>query len=115
MTDYLEGALDGTTRRRVDEHLAACPGCTAYLDEMRVTIRLTGTLTERDLGAPVRDSLLDFRGLRRGVTPERADLPAGLDREPGGVPQATARGASSRLCTPARMTSIGVCRAGQTL
>ena len=43
VTDYLEGALDGATRRRVDEHLAACPGCTAYLDEMRVTIRLTGT------------------------------------------------------------------------
>ena len=69
VTDYLEGALDSTTRRRVDEHLAGCPGCTAYLDEMRVTIRLTGTLTERDLGAPVRDSLLQaFRGWRRGVT-----------------------------------------------
>ena len=68
VTDYLEGSLDDATRRRVDEHLAACPGCTAYLDEMRVTIWLTGTLTERDLGAPARDSLLHaFRGWRRGV------------------------------------------------
>jgi len=40
VTDYLEGALDSTTRRRVDEHLAGCPGCTAYLDEMRVTVEI---------------------------------------------------------------------------
>jgi len=69
VTDYLEGAMDDPTRLRVDQHLAGCPGCTAYLDEMRVTIRVTGTLTERDLSAPVRDSLLHaFRGWRRGLT-----------------------------------------------
>ena len=58
VTDYLEGALDSTTRRRVDEHLAGCPGCTAYLDEMRVTIRLTGRLTDDDIDPVMREALL---------------------------------------------------------
>ena len=58
VTDYLEGALDQETVRRIDEHLAACPGCEAYLDEMRVTIRLTGRLTEGDIDPAARDALL---------------------------------------------------------
>lgn len=69
VTGYLDGALDPGTRRRMDEHLAGCPGCTAYLDEMRVTIRLTGRLNEGDLDAGARESLLlAFRGWRRGLT-----------------------------------------------
>ena len=58
VTDYLEGAMDDPTRLRVDQHLAGCPGCTAYLDEMRVTIRLTGRLTEGDIDPAARDALL---------------------------------------------------------
>lgn len=58
VTDYLEGALDRDTLRRVEEHLAHCPGCSAYLDEMRVTIRLTGRLTEDDIDPVMREALL---------------------------------------------------------
>jgi anti-sigma factor RsiW len=64
VTDYLEGALDDDVRRRVDEHLAGCAGCTAYLDEMRVTIRITGRLAERDIAPDAREALLRaFRGV----------------------------------------------------
>ena len=58
VTDYLEGALDPDTLRRVEEHLVECPGCSAYLDEMRVTIRLTGRLTEDDIDPVMREALL---------------------------------------------------------
>jgi anti-sigma factor RsiW len=58
VTDYLEGALDPDTLRRVEGHLAACPGCSAYLDEMRVTIRLTGRLTDDDIDPVMREALL---------------------------------------------------------
>jgi anti-sigma factor RsiW len=34
LTDYLEGVLDGLVAREVAEHLAACEGCGAYLDQM---------------------------------------------------------------------------------
>ena len=48
MTDYLEGALDEPTRRRFDEHLAGCDGCSAYLDQMRETILMVGRLDKSD-------------------------------------------------------------------
>lgn len=49
ITDYLEGALPADDRRRVEEHLAICDGCTTYLEQMRETIRLTGMLTEEQI------------------------------------------------------------------
>jgi anti-sigma factor RsiW len=45
VTDYLEGTLSRTDRRRYETHLAGCPHCTEYLAQMRKTIELTGTLT----------------------------------------------------------------------
>ena len=50
VTDYLEGALEPDDRLRFDEHLADCPGCTSYVEQMRETIRLTGRLREEDVG-----------------------------------------------------------------
>lgn len=73
ITDYLEGALPERERRAVDRHLAECPGCDAYLEEMRATIRITGTLSPRDVPAPVADALLDaFRRVSGRGDGERA-------------------------------------------
>ena len=49
VTDYLEGALSRRDRRRFEHHLAGCPHCTAYLAQMRETLRLTGRLVPEDL------------------------------------------------------------------
>ena len=64
VTDYLEGKLSRRARHRFDAHIAACHGCTAYLEQMRETIRLTGRLREEDVPEPVRAALL--RALRTG-------------------------------------------------
>ena len=67
VTDYLEGRLSWIDRSRVESHLAGCDHCSAYLDQMRKTIRLTGTLREDDIAPEVREELLAaFRGLQRG-------------------------------------------------
>jgi len=58
VTDYLEGALPPSDRARFDEHLAACEGCTAYLDQMRRTLVLVGGLTEGSVSAAAREALL---------------------------------------------------------
>jgi anti-sigma factor RsiW len=58
VTGYLEGRLSPIQRRRFQEHLAACEGCSAYLEQMRTTIRLVGRLTEDSIPAPVREALL---------------------------------------------------------
>ena len=59
ITDYLEDALPAGDRRRVEEHLAICDGCTAYLEQMRETIRLTGMLTEEQVPEDQKRELLE--------------------------------------------------------
>jgi anti-sigma factor RsiW len=49
VTAYLDGAVDEEQRRRIDRHLAGCPGCTAALDQFRTTINLSGRLTAADV------------------------------------------------------------------
>ena len=65
VTDYLEGSMPADERARFDEHIAGCEGCTTYLEQFRITIRLTGMLTEEQIGADTRATLLDaFRDWR---------------------------------------------------
>jgi anti-sigma factor RsiW len=67
VTAYFEGTLSRRDRRRFDAHLGACDGCSAYVEQMRVTIRLTGTLREEDIDPPAREALLHaFRDWRAG-------------------------------------------------
>jgi predicted anti-sigma-YlaC factor YlaD len=58
VTDYLEGRLPPAERVRFEEHVAFCSWCRTYLDQMRETVRLTGTLREDDLSPEARDGLL---------------------------------------------------------
>jgi anti-sigma factor RsiW len=66
VTDYLEGALDERDLRAFDAHLAACDGCTEYLEQMRTTIRLVGTITPKDLTKDAETVLMQaFRDWNR--------------------------------------------------
>jgi anti-sigma factor RsiW len=71
LTEYLEDALPAEERRRVEEHLAGCDGCTAYLETMRETIRVTGMLTEEQIPVEQKEQLLEaFRDWTRpGTSP----------------------------------------------
>jgi anti-sigma factor RsiW len=65
VTDYLEGALDVRTIRRVEAHLAACDGCTAYVEQVRQTVAITGRVEPERLPQPLRQGLREaFRGWR---------------------------------------------------
>jgi anti-sigma factor RsiW len=55
VTDYLEGSLSRSQRRRFEAHLAGCEHCTEYLAQMRATIRLTGRLQAEDLSPEMRE------------------------------------------------------------
>lgn len=55
VTDYLEGTLSRSQRRRFEAHLAACEHCTEYLEQMRATIRLTGALRTEDLSPGMQE------------------------------------------------------------
>jgi anti-sigma factor RsiW len=58
VTDYLEGALAPGDLQRFEQHIAGCDGCTGYLEQLRVTIRLTGTLTREDISPEAERTLV---------------------------------------------------------
>jgi anti-sigma factor RsiW len=55
VTDYLEDSLSWRDRRRFEAHLSGCDHCTEFLQQMRATVALTGSLAGDDL-SPVRQS-----------------------------------------------------------
>ncbi len=66
LSDYLEDTLPAGERARVRAHLATCPDCLAYLEQLRATIGTLGRLREQDVPAPLRARLVAaFRGWRR--------------------------------------------------
>jgi anti-sigma factor RsiW len=63
VTDYLEGRMPDAARARFEAHLDGCQGCRNYVEQIRGTVRLAGTLGEEDLNPEGRDRLLAaFRG-----------------------------------------------------
>jgi anti-sigma factor RsiW len=58
VTDYLEGRLSPADRERFDAHIAGCDACTAYLDQMRMTLAALGRIPEESISAPAREELL---------------------------------------------------------
>jgi anti-sigma factor RsiW len=55
ITDYLEGSLPRSQRRRFEAHLAGCENCSEYLEQMRATIAATGQLSADDLTPEMRE------------------------------------------------------------
>jgi anti-sigma factor RsiW len=60
MTEYLEGSLSRRQRRRLQAHLKACPNCSAYLEQIRITIRLSGAIEPADLSPGAVDELTEL-------------------------------------------------------
>jgi anti-sigma factor RsiW len=60
VTDYLEGALSRRDRRRFEAHLRACPNCTAYLEQIRLTIELAGHIETEEFTPEARRELSDL-------------------------------------------------------
>jgi anti-sigma factor RsiW len=69
VTAYLEGGLDDAETRQVEEHLAGCTGCTAYVEQIRTTIagaQALGGDGPARLPDDVRAGLIEaFRNSRR--------------------------------------------------
>ena len=66
VTDYLEGALPKELHTRFDEHIAHCTGCSTYVEQMRLTIAATGSLTLESISPEAERTLLAaFRDWKR--------------------------------------------------
>ena len=58
VTDYLEGRLPARDAARLEAHLAACPHCSEYLAQMRVTIDALGRVEVDELTDDALDELV---------------------------------------------------------
>lgn len=66
VTDYLEGALPQGDRLDFERHLVWCSWCRDYVDQVRMTIELTGKSEDEEPPSPLREQLLDvFRDWKR--------------------------------------------------
>ena len=62
VTAFLDHALDPAEERRVVDHFALCDGCTAYVAQVRATIRSLSQLEPGPIDEAIRQKLLnDFR------------------------------------------------------
>ena len=65
MTAYLEGAFSAHDSARFEEHIPGCDGCTAYLAQLRMTLRVVGRLAYEPIPEPIQSELVDaFRSWR---------------------------------------------------
>lgn len=58
ITEYLEHQLTVDDTSRFESHLADCPGCNTYLEQMRRTVGLVGRLDETSLSREVQTALI---------------------------------------------------------
>jgi anti-sigma factor RsiW len=67
VSDYLDGRLPSRDAARLEEHLAACPHCSEYLAQIRVTIEALGHVEAEDLSDEALDDLVGlYRSWRSG-------------------------------------------------
>ena len=65
VTDYLEGRLADATRAQLEAHIAECDNCTAYIEQMRMTLLALGHIPQETIAPAARDELIaTFRELR---------------------------------------------------
>ncbi len=60
LSDYLDGRLPADVRADLDQHLAGCPECTAFVGTFRSTVTLLQSLEETDLPEELRLRLRAF-------------------------------------------------------
>lgn len=58
ITGYLEGALSENDRARFDAHLAECPYCVTYVEQMRATLGALGEIPVETISDTARARLL---------------------------------------------------------
>jgi anti-sigma factor RsiW len=64
VTDYFDGVLDESVRVEFEAHLAICPGCDTYLEQMRATVRMAHDAKALEESPEVAGLLEAFRDWR---------------------------------------------------
>ena len=73
VNDYLENVLPRAERKRFERHLAGCPNCTAYLEQIRATVASVGRLTPDNFSPEVSQEFTELYRAWRDEGPAPAD------------------------------------------
>lgn len=65
LDDYLDRALDPEDAAALDQHLAGCQDCMAFMKTYRGTVRKSRELRESQLPPELRERLLTFLAQRK--------------------------------------------------
>ena len=60
VTDYLEQALLPETESQFEEHIAKCPGCNTFLEQVQQTIMMLRKLSEQEAFPETKQDLLEI-------------------------------------------------------
>ena len=69
LMDYLEDALAPELRAALDEHVAGCERCVAFIESYRATPRILREATSRRITGEVEQALRAFLRSRRILPP----------------------------------------------
>jgi predicted anti-sigma-YlaC factor YlaD len=58
VTEYLEQTLSPQLRKQLEEHLALCPGCKTYVDQVKTTTVLLRTFAQEPVFPETKQELL---------------------------------------------------------
>jgi hypothetical protein len=68
VTDYLENALLPELHRQLEAHVAECPGCENYIEQMQLTIDMLHQIARESVFPATKQELLQlFRDWKRGT------------------------------------------------
>ena len=59
VTDYLEQALLPEMRAKFEEHVAECPGCDTYIEQVQQTIMMLRKLADQTVFPETKQELLE--------------------------------------------------------
>src|SRR5260370_29621189 len=61
VTEYLEGGLLLEQRAQLEEHLADCPGCRNYIEQVRLTISMLHHLAQQPVVPETKEEPIPLR------------------------------------------------------
>jgi anti-sigma factor RsiW len=74
VTKYLENTLLPARRKQLEEHVADCPGCETYIEQIRQTIGLLHLLAAEPAFPAMKQELLQrFRKWKKDTSLKEAD------------------------------------------
>jgi anti-sigma factor RsiW len=69
LTEYLEGTLPAGEAAAIEEHLRGCEACLTYLNQLRTTVEMLGSVSVATLSDESVDALLAAFGRQAGPPP----------------------------------------------